>query len=266
VSGGAALITGASSGIGLELAKLFAQDGHDLVLVARRGDRLRVLAAELASRHRVRSTVITADLADPGTPPEIARSVEAAGLEIRYLVNNAGYGLVGRFAETDITTELRMIQVNVSALTHLTKLFLVGMLARHEGAILNVASTAGFVPGPFMAVYYATKAYVISFSEALAEELTGSGATVTVLCPGTTRTEFWAAAGAAGADASARLLRRPWVAEAASVARAGYEGLRAGKRMVIPGLANKIMIQSVRVAPRALVTKIARRLQERIRG
>jgi short-subunit dehydrogenase len=263
VSGGAALITGASSGIGLELAKLFAQDGHDLVLVARRGDRLRVLAAELASRHRVRSTVITADLADPGTPPEIARSVEAAGLEIRYLVNNAGYGLVGRFAETDITTELRMIQVNVSALTHLTKLFLVGMLARHEGAILNVASTAGFVPGPFMAVYYATKAYVISFSEALAEELTGSGATVTVLCPGTTRTEFWAAA---GADASARLLRRPWVAEAASVARAGYEGLRAGKRMVIPGLANKIMIQSVRVAPRALLTKIARRLQERIRG
>jgi short-subunit dehydrogenase len=263
VSNGAALITGASSGIGLELAKLFAQDGHDLVLVARRGDRLRALAAELARSYRVRSTVITADLADPGTPPEIARSVEAAGIEIRYLVNNAGSGLTGRFAKTDITTELRMIQVNVGALTHLTKLFLAGMLARHEGAILNVASTAGFVPGPLMAVYYATKAYVISLSEALAEELTGSGATVTVLCPGATRTDFWAAA---GTDASARLLRRPWVADAASVARAGYEGLRVGKRMVIPGLANKIMIQSARVAPRALLAKIARRLQEPVRG
>jgi short-subunit dehydrogenase len=233
------------------------------VLVARRGDRLRQLAAELANRHRVRSTVITADLADPGRPPEIARSVEAAGLEIRYLVNNAGYGLAGRFAETDVATELRMIQVNVSALTHLTKLFLTGMLVRHEGAILNVASTAGFVPGPLMAVYYATKAYVISFSEALAEELTGSGATVTVLCPGATRTEFWAAA---GTDASARLLRWPWVADAASVARAGYEGLRAGKRMVIPGLANKLMIQSTRIAPRVLLAKIARRLQESVRG
>lgn len=263
MSGGAALITGASSGIGLELAKLFAQDGHDLVLVARRGARLRDLAAELASQHRVRSTVIRVDLADPGTPPEIARSVAAAGLEIRYLVNNAGYGLAGRFAETDITNELRMIQVNVRALTHLTKLFLPGMLARHEGAILNVASTAGFVPGPLMAVYYATKAYVISFSEALAEELTGSGATVTVLCPGATRTEFWAVA---GTDADARLLRRPWVADAASVARAGYDGLRAGKRMVIPGLANKVMVQSMRVAPRVLLAKIARRLQESVRG
>lgn len=259
MSAGAALITGASSGIGLELAKLFAQDGHDLVLVARRGDRLRQLAATLASGHRVRTTVITADLADPETPPEIARSVEAAGLEIRYLVNNAGYGLAGRFAETDIATELRMIQVNVSALTYLTKLFVTGMVARHEGAILNVASTAGFVPGPLMAVYYATKAYVISFSEALAEELAGSGATVTVLCPGATQTEFWTAA---RMDASARLLHRPWVADAASVARAGYQGLRAGKRMVIPGLANKVMILGLRVAPRVLVAKIAHRLQE----
>jgi short-subunit dehydrogenase len=263
VSDGAALITGASSGIGLELAKLFAQDGHDLVLVARRGDRLRALAAELATRHRVRSTVITADLADAATPRDIARSVAAAGLEIRCLVNNAGFGLTGPFAATDITAELRMIQVNISALTHLTKLFLPGMLARREGAILNVASTAGFVPGPLMAVYYATKAYVISFSEALAEEVAGSGATVTVLCPGATRTGFWAAA---GSDAKARLLRRPWVADAASVARAGYEGLRAGKRMVIPGLANKIMIQSTRVAPRVLLAKIARRLQQPVGG
>ncbi len=263
MSGEAALITGASSGIGLELAKLFAQDRHDLVLVARRGDRLRALAADLASRHRVRSTVITADLADLGTPPEIARSVEAADLEIRYLVNNAGSGLVGPFAETDITAELQMIHVNISALTHLTKLFLTGMLARHHGAILNVASTAGFVPGPLMAVYYATKAYVISFSEALAEEVSGSGVTVTVLCPGATRTEFWSTA---GMDASAWLLRRPWMADAASVARAGYEGLRAGKRMVIPGLANKIMVQSMRVAPRVLLAKIARRLQESVRS
>jgi short-subunit dehydrogenase len=263
VSGGVALITGASSGIGLELAKLFARDGHDLVLVARREDRLRELAAGLASRGGVRATVIAADLADPAAPPEIARRVAAAGLDVQFLVNNAGYGLAGGFAQTDGATELRMIQVNVAALTHLTKLFLPGMVARRRGAILNVGSTAGFVPGPFMAVYYATKAYVISFSEALAEEERDSGVTVTVLCPGATRTEFQAKT---GLDVDARLFRGPWVADAASVARAGYVGMLRGKRMVIPGLVNTVMIQSLRLAPRALLARIARRLQESVRS
>lgn len=263
MSGGVALVTGASSGIGLELAKLFARDGHDLVLVARREDKLKELAAELANRHGVRATVIAADLADPAAPPEVARRVAAAGLEIQFLVNNAGYGLAGRFAQTDVTAELRMIQVNVAALTHLTKLFLPAMEARRHGAILNVASTAGFVPGPFMAVYYATKAYVISFSEALAEEQRGTGVTVTVLCPGATRTEFQTRA---GIDLEARLFRGPWVADAASVARAGYRGMLEGKRMVIPGLFNKLMVQSARLAPRAVLAKVARRLQESFRA
>ena len=148
-----ALITGASSGIGLELARLFARDGHGVVLVARREDRLKELAAELTHRHDVKAWVIAADLTDPSAPPEVARRVAAAGLEVRFLVNNAGFGLAGEFARTDITTSLRIIQVNVAALTHLTGLLLPGMVAaEHRGAVLNVASTAGFVPGPLMAV------------------------------------------------------------------------------------------------------------------
>lgn len=258
-----ALITGASSGIGLELARLFARDGHDLVLVARREDRLRDLARQLLERHDVRATVIAADLADPAAPPEVARRVAAAGLDVEFLVNNAGYGLAGEFTRTDVTSELRMIQVNVAALSHLTKLFLSGMVAEHEGAILNVASTAGFVPGPLMAVYYATKAYVISFSEALAEELENSGVTVTVLCPGATRTEFQERA---GLDLEARGFKSPWVADAARVARAGYDGMVRGKRVVIPGVFNKVMVAATRVASRALLAKAVRRVQEKVRS
>ncbi|HEV2750033.1 MAG TPA: SDR family oxidoreductase [Gemmatimonadales bacterium] len=258
-----ALITGASSGIGLELVRLFAHDGHDLVLVARREEGLRELAEQLMDRYDVRATVIAADLADPAAPPEIARRVAAAGLEVEFLVNNAGFGLAGEFTRTDVTTELRMIQVNVAALTHLTKLFLPGMVAEHQGAVLNVASTAGFVPGPLMAVYYATKAYVISFSEALAEEFRNSGVTVTVLCPGATRTEFQERA---GIDLEARMFRGPWVADAASVARAGYDGMRRGKRLVVPGLFNKVMVAATRLASRALLAKAVRRVQESVRS
>jgi len=258
-----ALITGASSGIGLELARLFARDGHDLVLVARREDRLQVLADDLTDRYDVQATVIAADLADPSAPQEVARRVEAAGLEVEFLANNAGYGLAGEFARTDVATELSMIQVNVAALTHLTKLFLPTMVAEHHGAILNVASTAGFVPGPLMAVYYATKAYVISFSEALAEEVRNAGVTVTVLCPGATRTEFQERA---GLDLEARPLQRFWVADAASVARAGYDGMLRGKRLVIPGLINKVMVGATRVASRVLLAKAVRRVQERVRA
>src|SRR5438128_1555599 len=189
-----ALITGASSGIGLELAKLFARDEHDVVLVARRADKLKQLAAQLGSAHNIRATVIPADLADPAAPEEIFRALRAADVELDVLVNNAGFGVTGPFLATDAAAELRMIQVNVTALTHLTKLFLPGMLGRGAGRVLNVASTAGFQPGPLMAVYYATKAYVISFSDALAEELRGTGVTVTCLCPGPTKTGFQEAA------------------------------------------------------------------------
>jgi short-subunit dehydrogenase len=257
---GTALITGASSGIGLELARLFARDGYDLVLVARRADRLEALGRELAGRHGIRSRAIGADLAAPEAPEKIVAATEEVGLAIDVLVNNAGFGTSGPFATTDLRTELELLQVNVVALTHLTKLLLPGMLARRRGAILNVASTAAFQPGPFMAVYYGSKAYVLSFSEALAEELAGSGVTVTTLCPGPVRTEFQARAGMA----ESRLFAlAPLVLDAAAVARAGYAGLRGGKRLVIPGLGNRLLVQSQRIAPRRLVTKIAGFLQQR---
>ena len=257
-----ALITGASSGIGLELAKLFAKDGHDVVLVARSADKLKQLAAELGSAHSIRATVIPADLADPAAPEEIFRTLRAADLELDVLVNNAGFGVTGPFLATDAATELRMIQVNVTALTHLTKLFLPAMLGRSAGRILNVASTAGFQPGPFMAVYYATKAYVISFSDALAEELRGTGVTVTCLCPGPTHTGFQAAA---HMD-NVRIFKLPFVMGGARVAQAGYDGLLKGKRMVIPGLMNKLTPVTARFSPRSMVTRVVRLLNERVRG
>jgi hypothetical protein len=178
---GTALITGASSGIGLELARIFAADKWDVALVARSEGKLRELASELQNAHGVRARVIAADLAKPSAPDEIMAALE--GVEIDALVNNAGFGLGGEFVKADLHTELEMIQVNITALTHLTSLVLPSMVARRRGAILNVASTPAFQPGPFMSVYYATKAYVLSFSEAIVEELTGSGVTVTALCP-----------------------------------------------------------------------------------
>ena len=250
-----ALITGPSSGIGLDLAHLFAADGHDVVLVARSEGKLRELAAELEGRHGIAAHVIVADLARPDAP----RDVFAAAPPVDVLVNNAGFGLSGPFAETALRTELDMIQVNIAALTHLTKLFLPQMLERRRGRILNVASTASFQPGPLMAVYYATKAYVLSFSEAIAEELTGTGVTVTALCPGPTATGFQKTAH-----------RRPGTAlkvmkpvPSLDVARAGYRGLMRGQRVVIPGVKNKLGVQSLRVTPRAVVTKLVRALQER---
>ncbi len=250
-----ALITGPSSGIGLDLAHLFAADGHDVVLVARSEGKLRALAAELESKHRISARVIVADLARPDAP----REVFAAAPPVDVLVNNAGYGLGGRFSETSARTELEMIQVNITALTHLTKLFLPQMLERKRGRILNVASTAAFLPGPLMAVYYATKAYVLSFSEAIAEELSGTGVTVTTLCPGPTATGFQKTANL-GSEA---LLKVKKPVPSMDVARAGYRGMMRGQRVIIPGLKNKIGVQSLRVSPRAVVTKVVRALQER---
>jgi len=256
---GTALVTGASSGIGLELAKLFAADRYDLVVVARRRDRLEALAREVTDRHGVRCEVMVADLATTGAPASVVRRLEDAALTVDILVNDAGFGALGRFAAMDVEAARRMIQVNVTALTELTRLLLPGMLARRSGRILNVASTAGFAPGPLMAVYCATKAYEISLSEALAEEVRGRGVTVTVLCPGPTRTEFQSVAGMA----SARLFKLPGVMDAAPVARAGYRGLMAGKRMVVPGWSNRVLPFAIRFSPRGMVSRVSRFLQQK---
>lgn len=261
MSAGTVLITGASSGIGLELAKLFARDGYDLVLVARRREKLETLGEDLGRRHGIRARAIAADLADPAAPAEILRQLAAESVAVDVLVNNAGFGELGPFSTIDVEVERRMIEVNVSALTVLTKLFLPGMLARRRGRVLNVASTAGFAPGPLMAVYYATKAYVISLSEALAEELRGTGVSVTVLCPGPTITEFQAVAHME----STRLFRMPGVMNAESVARAGYAGVMRGKRMVVPGVLNQVLPLVIRFSPRAMVVRVARLFQEKVR-
>ena len=253
-----ALVTGASSGIGLELSTLLARDRHDLVVVARSRDRLEAIARGLTEEFGVGVTILARDLSRPETPAEIARELDERTLTIDVLVNDAGFGVYGPFAETPIEKELEMIQVNAAALTHLTKLLLPGMLQRRRGRILNVASTAAFQPGPLMAVYYATKAYVLSFSEALANELAGTGVTVTALCPGPTITEFQKQSGMG----ETLLFHSPLVMKASEVARAGYEGMMRGKTLVIPGLANLALVEALRVTPRRIVTAIARRIQE----
>jgi uncharacterized protein len=259
-SRGAAVITGASSGIGLELARLAARDGYPLVLVARRRDRLTGLAGELEARYKAPSTVVAADLADPAAPRHIHEECGRAGLAVEVLVNNAGFGAWGQFVETDLATELEMVQVNVVALLHLTKLFGADMVRRGRGRILNLASTAAFQPGPLMAVYYASKAFVLSFSEAIADELAGSGVTVTTLCPGPTRSEFQRRADIEGAR-----LVSGWVKMmgAAEVARLGWAAMKRGRRLVVPGLMNKAGIHALRLSPRRLTTALVHKLQER---
>jgi short-subunit dehydrogenase len=254
-----ALITGASSGIGLDLAHLFARGGHDVVLVARSEDKLRQLARDLEQNHKVTAHVIAADLSKPEAPRLIFEETRTRQLQIDVLVNNAGFGQGGAFVENDLQTELDVIQVNISALTHLTKLFLGGMVARRKGRILNVASTAAFQPGPLMAVYYASKAYVLSFSEAIAEELRDSGVTVTALCPGPTATGFAETADMTGS----RLFQLSKPMSSMDVAVIGYRATMRGKRIAITGFRNKMSAQSVRIAPRAFVTKVVRKLQEK---
>jgi short-subunit dehydrogenase len=253
-----ALVTGASGGIGEELARLLAADGHDLVLVARSRDKLARLAEELGGKHGVKARVLAADLARPEAPREIFEELSAGGLTVDALVNNAGFGSYGLFAETDLKSELELLQVNVVALTHLSKLFLPGMIARRRGYLLNVASTAAFQPGPLMAVYYASKAYVLHLSEALANECEGTGVVVSALCPGPTETGFVAAAGMG----DSKLFDRA-VMDARTVAEAGYRGLLAGKAVVIPGLRNNLLARSIGFFPRNLVTKVVRGIQEK---
>src|ERR1044071_1006887 len=254
-----ALVTGASGGIGEELARLFAADGHDLVLVARSRDKLARLSEELGGKHGVKARVLAADLARDEAPREIFEELSAGGVSVDALVNNAGFGSYGLFAETDLKSELDLLRVNVVALTHLTKLFLPGMIARRRGYVMNVASTAAFQPGPLMAVYYASKAYVLSFSEALANECEGTGVVVSALCPGPTETGFVAAVPGMG---ESKLFDRA-VMDARTVAEAGYRDMFDGKAVVIPGLRNTLPARSIGFFPRGLVTRVVRGIQEK---
>jgi uncharacterized protein len=251
-----ALITGASSGIGLELARLFAADRSRLVLVARSEDKLQSLAQQLRRDHNVEVSVLAKDLAKPGVSQEIFDQLMGRRIVVDVVVNNAGFGASGPLAKLLVERQMDMVQVNVVALTHLTRLFLPGMIERRRGGILNVGSTAGFQPGPNMAVYYATKAYVLSFTEALAEEVAGSGVNATCLAPGPTDTGF-----AAIAHMADTLVFRLGTADAKAVAQAGYRGFRRGKVIVVPGWTNKLGAFSVRLAPRAMVRKFVKRLQ-----
>jgi short-subunit dehydrogenase len=255
-----ALITGASGGIGYELAKLFARDRYNLVLVARSADKLNQVAAELQGQFGVTVKTVALDLGAVVAPQFLFDQLQREGIAVDVLVNNAGFGGFGEFAAMAEEKILGQIHLNITALTHLTRLFLPPMLARRRGKIMNVASTAAFQPGPLMAVYYATKAYVLSFSEALANEVAGSGVVVSCFCPGATDTGF---AKRAGTEDS-RLFRKLGAMDAGVVARDGYRGLIAGRRVVISGLQNWLVAKSVGFAPRKMVTAVSRWVAEKV--
>ena len=255
------LITGASAGIGAELARVFASNGHALVLVARREQRLNELAAEIAATGRAKPLVLAMDLAAPDAATRIGAALAAHALEPQYIVNNAGFGLVGRAADLDCDEQLDMIDLNMRALTDLSLSF-VDSLARHRGGILNVASIAGVMPGPGSAVYYASKAFVLSFTEALHDELAPRGVRVTCLCPGPVASEFQARAGIAGAEP-------PWpiAVSAARVAAEGYRALMRGRRVIVPGWASKLLFTLMpRIVPRLLLlARLEARQTQRLR-
>lgn len=258
-----ALVTGASGGIGEEIAKILASKGVDLVLAARSGDKLSRLAESLAAEHKIQAHALPLDLSTAASASQVHSFLESKKLSIDFLINNAGFATFGPFAESDIDTELAQIQLNVTTLTHLTRLLLPAMVRRGKGRILNVASTAAFQPGPMMAVYYATKAYVLSFSEALANELRGSGVTSTCLCPGPTMTGFneRAKLGSGG-----MLSKKSVLMDAATVARRGYDGMMKGRRLVIPGTLNKMLALSTRMGSRGLNASVVRRIMDGIRA
>lgn len=257
-NGQIALVTGASSGIGRSLAHLVAADGYDVVLVARRASSLDELAQQLTERHGVRTHIHAVDLSEPGAAGQLVDALRSRGLAIDVLVNNAGVGMQGAFATLPLDRQLAMVALNVTALTTLTGLLLPDMIARRRGGILNVGSTAGFQPGPFMAVYYATKAYVDSFTEAIADELDGSGLRVTCLAPGPTVTEFADRAGATGTT-----LFSGDMMSADEVARLGYEAWKASRPLIVTGTRNKVRQLMVRVLPRRMVRKAVRGLNTR---
>ena len=252
-----ALVTGASSGIGLEFSRLFARDGYHVIAVGRHVESLQMLAADLAKRGARGTTTIVADLGQPHSAAEVMRQLGEGRTAIDVLVNSAGRGVYGPFLETALDDELEMLQLNMITLTELTKLVAPAMVARRKGRIVNVASIAAFVPGPLMAGYYATKAYVLSFSEALATELEGTGVTVTVLCPPATRSGFQAAARLE----SSKLIKSQKLFEADEVARIGYAGMMAGERVVVPGFANWLSTKVVGLVPRRMLGRYVRNVQ-----
>jgi uncharacterized protein len=251
------LITGASAGIGTELARTFASHGHRVALVARRADRLTTLAAEIQAAGGKPPLIIPCDLAQPDSCDKIAEALAAAGVEVEHVVNNAGFGLFGKAIQRDRADQLDMIAVNIRALTDLSLRF-ADQLIRHRGGLLNVGSIAGFLPGPGMAVYYASKAYVLSFTEALRAELAPHGVRVTVLCPGPVPSEFQARAGFRPGFDSAVLKVLP-----ADVAQQAYRGFMANKRAVMPGLGIKIVPFLLRLFPRGFILGAVGRLQLR---
>ncbi|MGY3032464.1 short-subunit dehydrogenase [Bradyrhizobium sp. USDA 4354] len=253
------LITGASAGIGMELARVFAANGHRLALTARRADRLEALANELAAKGGKKPIVIACDLEDADAGETIAAALAAEGVELDHLVNNAGFGVFGDAIEHDRAEQLGIVDVNVRAVTDLSLRF-ADQLIRNKGGLLNVGSVAGFLPGPGMAVYYASKAYVISFTEALRAELAPRGVRVTVLCPGPVPTEFQARAGV-GSQHDTALLN----VSAAEVAQEAYRGLMANKRAVLPGLGIKIVPFALRFFPRGFILAATSRFQRRRR-
>jgi short-subunit dehydrogenase len=244
-----ALITGATSGLGYEFVKLFANDGYNLVLVARNEKKLEEIKQSYTN---IEVTIIPKDLSGRGAAKVVFEEMENRGIDIDVLVNNAGFGLMGKFDELDIQKQLNMIQLNVSALTELTYYCLQKMKQRNSGKILNVASTAAFQPGPLMAVYYATKAFVLSFSEALVEELSGSSITVTTLCPGATKTNF----GSVASVESTKMFSKAMASDL--VAKSGYEALMRGKRVIITGGLNKAGALGAKFMPRSIAAKIAK--------
>jgi uncharacterized protein len=254
------LITGASAGIGTELARVFAANGHRVALVARRADRLAALAAEIAAAGGAAPIVIPCDLEQSDAGDKIAAALAAEGVEVEYVVNNAGFGLFGEAVKLSRAEQLGMVDVNIRMLTELSLRFS-EQLIRHRGGILNLGSIAGFLPGPGMAVYYASKAYVLSFSEALRRELAPHGVRVTALCPGPVPSEFQARAGFRPGFDSAILN-----VSASDVAQAGYRGLMANKRAVLPGLGIKIVPFLLRLFPRGFILAAVGRFQLRKRG
>ncbi len=253
-----ALITGASSGIGRQLAAIHAEQGGDLVIVARRADKLNMVQEELESKYSVQVTVIAQDLAQPAAARQVYEAVQAAGIEVQYLINNAGFGGQGKFQQRPWEEDAAMIQLNVVTLTALCRLFLPDFVARGSGRVLNVSSTASLLPGPLQAVYFATKAYVTSLSNALAEELCGTGVTVTALLPGATETEFARRSGMENTE----LFRR--AASARSVAQAGYDAMLAGKLQVVSGVTfpQRLLMAAIPFAPKKLLLRQVRKMQD----
>ena len=253
-----ALITGASTGIGKELAHIHAEKGGDLVIIARGKDKLKQLKAEWEKKHSVEVLLIVKDLSATGAAQEIYDEIKKAGIEIEYLINNAGFGALGKFHKLELERQVNMINLNITALTVLTRLFLPEFVMNNRGKILNVSSTASFMPGPLQAVYFATKAYVTFLSNALAEELSETNVTVTNLMPGATETEFGAVS---GMDKTAMFQK---TATAKSVAEDGYEGMIKGKLDVISGLtpAQKIVMAMVPFMPKKMLLKQVRQMQE----